>query len=76
MKRQRQALQSAAAGAMRDFLNYHRALGNRFDSEEWALGLFDRYLIAQKVLGLPAITAPIVEKFRAVIQATKTKSDG
>jgi site-specific recombinase XerD len=63
MKRQRQALQSAAAGAMRDFLNYHRALGKRFDTEEWALGLFDRYLIAQKVLGLAAITAPVVEKF-------------
>ncbi|MBE0540918.1 MAG: tyrosine-type recombinase/integrase [Verrucomicrobia bacterium] len=63
MKRQRQALQSAAAGAMRDFLNHHRALGKRFDTEEWALGLFDRYLVEQKVPAPPAIAAPIVEKF-------------
>lgn len=63
MKRQRQALQSAAAGAMRDFLNHHRALGKRFDAEEWALGLFDRYLLEQRVQALPAITPPIVETF-------------
>jgi len=63
MKRQRQALQSTAAGAMRDFLKYHRALGKRFDTEEWTLGLFDRYLVEQKVQALTAITPPMVENF-------------
>jgi integrase len=63
MKRQRRALQSAAAGAMRDFLNYHRALGKRFDTEEWTLGLFDRYLVEQKVEALTAITPLMVENF-------------
>ena len=63
MKRQRQALRSAAAGAMRDFLNHHRALGKRFDTEEWALGLFDRYLLEQKIQVLAAITPLMVESF-------------
>jgi len=57
MKRQRRALQSTAAGPMRDFLDYHRALGKRFDSEAWALSLFDRYLVEQKVEALTAITS-------------------
>ena len=63
MRRQRRALQSTAAGAMRDFLEHHHALGKRFDSEAWALGLFDRYLVEQKVEALTAITPPMMEKF-------------
>ncbi len=48
---------------MRDFLDYHRALGKRFDSEAWALSLFDRYLVEQKVEVLTAITPLMVENF-------------
>jgi site-specific recombinase XerD len=48
---------------MRDFLNYHRALGKRFETEEWALGLFDRYLVQQKVQTLTAVTSLMVENF-------------
>ena len=63
MKRQRRAFQSTAAGAMRDFLNYHRALGKRFDTEEWTLSQFDRYLMEQNVQALTAITPVMVENF-------------
>jgi site-specific recombinase XerD len=63
MKRQRRALQSTAAGAMRDFLDYHRALGKRFDTEEWTLSQFDRYLVGQNVQALTAITPLMVENF-------------
>lgn len=63
MKRQRRALQSSVANLMRDFLNHQRALGKRFDNEEWALSLFDRYLVEQKVQGLADITALVVETF-------------
>src|SRR6266581_4956109 len=63
MKRQRQALQSSAAGGMRDFLNHQRALGKRFDTEEWVLSPFDRYLVEQKVQTLTGITPMVVEKF-------------
>ncbi len=57
------AMQSTVAGAMQEFLNYHRALGKRFDTEEWALGLFDRYLVEQKVQALSAITPLLIENF-------------
>ena len=63
MKGQRQAQQSPVAEAMQEFLNYHRALGKRFDTEEWALDLFDRYLVEQKVQTLTAITPSLVENF-------------
>jgi len=63
MRRQRRAPQSAAAGAMQDFLNQHRALGKRFDNEEWALSLFDRYLVEQQLQALSAITPLMVENF-------------
>ena len=53
---------------MRDFLDYHRALGKRFpDSEAWALSLFDRYLVEQKVEECSrAITPLMVENFPSV----------
>ena len=63
MRRQRRVLQSTAAAAMQDFLDYHHALGKRFDNEAWALNLFDRYLVEQKVEALTAITSLMVEKF-------------
>lgn len=63
MSRQRRVLQSTAAGAMQDYLKHQRALGKRFDTEEWALGLFDRYLVEQQVQALTAITPLMVEKF-------------
>jgi integrase len=63
MRRQRRVLQSTAAGAMQDFLDYHHALGKRFDNEAWALSLFDRYLVEQRVQALTAITPLMVENF-------------
>lgn len=63
MSRQRRALQSTAAGPMRDFLDHHRALGKRFDNEAWALSLFDHYLVEQKVEALTAITPLLVDDF-------------
>lgn len=63
MRRQRRALQSMVAGAMQNFLDYHQALGKRFDNEAWALSLFDRYLVEQKVQALTEITPVMVENF-------------
>ena len=74
MKKQRRALQSTAAGPMRDFLDYHRALGKRFDSEAWALSLFDRYLVEQKVEALTAITSLMVENFLSARPRKAAKS--
>lgn len=63
MKRQPRALQSSVAEAMRDYLNHQRALGKRFDTEEWALKLFDRYLFERQVQTVTGITPLVVEDF-------------
>jgi len=63
MKRERRSLQSLAAGAIGDFLNHQRALGKRFDTEEGALGLFDRYLAEQKIQTLADLSSQVVESF-------------
>lgn len=55
--------QSSAADAMRTFLLYHRALGKRFDTEDRALSLFDRYLVEQKIPALSDITPSVVNDF-------------
>jgi site-specific recombinase XerD len=48
---------------MRAFLLHHRALGKRFDSEEWTLKLFGRYLAERKIGVLTAITPTVVDAF-------------
>ena len=63
MKTSSRPLQSCAAPAMQAFLLHHRALGKRFDSEEWTLRLFDRYLVGRKVPSLTAITPELVTAF-------------
>ena len=54
---------SSAADAMRDFLRYNRALGQRFDTEELALKLFDQYLGSHEIPSLAAITPALVNDF-------------
>jgi len=63
MNRQRRCFQSTVAPAMQAFLLHHRALGKRFDTEEWNLNLFDRYLAERKVPSLTAITSALVTAF-------------
>lgn len=63
MKKERRALQSSLAKPIRDFLSHHRALGKRFRTEDYALGLFDRYVAEQKVETLTAITPLFIENF-------------
>lgn len=64
MKKPSASLHSRAATAtIRTFLNHHRALGKRFDSEEWTLKLFDRYLAERRIPTLAAITPAVVNAF-------------
>jgi len=63
MKSQPCPLQSIAAPAMQGFLLHQRALGKRFDTEEWTLKLFDRYLVERKVHSLTAILPDLVTAF-------------
>lgn len=56
-------LQSPLAAPIRDFLLHHRALGKRFDTEEAALRLLDRYLQDQGIESLEAMTPALLEAF-------------
>lgn len=56
---------SPLAGGMEKFLAHKRALGRRFDTEEKALRLFDRYLAGQAVTDLDAVTPELLDAFLA-----------
>jgi site-specific recombinase XerD len=52
-----------SAAAMQTFLRHHRALGKRFDSEEWTLNLFGRYLVERKIRALTDVSPAVVDAF-------------
>lgn len=45
------------------FLRHHRALGKRYESEEWALRLLDRYLVENDIVSVEQITADMLDAF-------------
>ncbi len=53
------------AGEMKRFLDHKRVLGRRFDTEEGALRLFDRYLVEQGVGTISGVTASVIDAFVA-----------
>lgn len=55
--------QSFLATELRRFLTYHRALGKRFDNEESALKLLDRFLYEHGVATLNDVTPEVLENF-------------
>ena len=59
----RYSLQSPLSESIQSFLSYHRALGKRFESEEDALRLLDRYLCEQDVTTLAQVTPQLLEDF-------------
>ena len=67
-------MHSPLADAMQRFLAHHRALGKRFDTEEAALQLLDRYLLAQEVATLEAITPAVLDDFLSSRPRTSPRS--
>lgn len=57
--------QSPVAPWVRQFLAIKRALARRFDVEEGALRLLDRYLVGQGIRDITAITPEVLEAFLA-----------
>lgn len=57
--------QSPLSEAITGFLSYKRALGRNFETEEYALRLFDRYLVEHAITGLDAITPELLDAFLA-----------
>jgi site-specific recombinase XerD len=57
--------QSPLAAAIQQFLAHKRALARRFDVEEKALRLLDRYLVEQNVRTVDQITSDLLDAFLA-----------
>ena len=74
MNEQTHVSQGPLASAIDTFLSHHRALGKRFNSEEAALRLLDRYLLEQAVETIPAITPPLLQAFVRSRPRTRPRS--
>ena len=57
--------QSCLAERIKEFLEYKRALGRRFWTEENALRLLDRYLAEKGITSIPEITPELLDMFLA-----------
>lgn len=65
MKAANRSFQSFLGESIERFLAHKRALGSKFDVEENALRLFDRYLLEQQVSSLDSITPVLLDGFLA-----------
>jgi integrase len=74
MTRQPNEFRSPLAPAIRQFLAHKRALARRFDVEEKALRLLDRYLVERDVRTLDQITPDLLDAFLASRPRTTPRS--
>ena len=74
MNEQTTVPKSPLSSAIGDFLSHHRALGKRFDSEEAALRLLNRYLVEQRIETIHAITPTLLEVFVCSRPRTRSRS--
>lgn len=56
------------------YLGYKRALGRKFDTEERALRLFDRFLIEERVSDAASVQPALIETFLASRPRTRPRS--
>jgi len=68
------SFQSVLASETGRFLAHHRALGKRFDNEESALKLLDRFLFEHGVASLADITPTLLERFLVSRPRTRARS--
>ena len=61
------------ADEIKSFLSYKRALGRRFDTEEKALRLFDRYLVQEQIMDI-STTPDLLEAFLCSRPRTQPRS--
>lgn len=65
MSRPHQRFQSVLASAIERFLAHKRALGRRYETEEYALRQFDRYLCEQGIAAVDVGKTEVIEAFLA-----------
>ncbi len=68
------AFRSFLAGEIARFLAHHRALGKRFDNEENALKLLDRFLFEHGAGNIYDITPVLLDRFLASRPRTRARS--
>ena len=56
------------------YLSYKRALGRKFDTEELALQLFDRFLVEERVSDAALVQPALIEAFLASRPRTRPRS--
>ena len=56
------------------YLRYKRALGRKFDTEERALRLFDRFLVEERVSDVAVVQPALIEAFLASRPRTRPRS--
>jgi site-specific recombinase XerD len=74
MTRFAQGFASPLADGMAQFIAHKQVLGRRYETETYALRLFDRYLVAQGIATLDAITPSIIEAFLATRPRVRPRS--
>lgn len=65
---------SPLADGISQFVAHKRVLGRRYETETYALRLFDRHLLAQRVTTLKAITPAVIEAFLAARPRSRPRS--
>jgi site-specific recombinase XerD len=65
---------SPLAAGIAQFIAHKRVLGRRYETETYALRLFDRHLLAQRITTLDAITPAVIEVFLAARPRTRPRS--
>ncbi len=70
----RSALRSLLAGDIQSYLDCKRATGRKFNTEESALRLFDRFLADYPVVNQAELTPPLIEAFLASRSRTRPRS--
>jgi site-specific recombinase XerD len=65
MKPLRHGFRSVMGPDIEQFVAHKRALGRRYDVEEKTLALFDDYLIANHIAGLPEVGVDLIDRFLA-----------
>lgn len=66
--------QSQLAEAITGFLSYKRALGRKYKTEEYALRLFDRYLVEHSIAGFDDVTPELLNAFLTSRRRTSPRS--
>jgi site-specific recombinase XerD len=68
------SFRSLLADDIQSYLDFKRAIGRKFDTEEAALRLFDRFLSEHSVMDLDALTPQLIEVFLASRPRTRPRS--